>query len=66
MSHTSMTVLSNCQSFVGIGSVVTGTPGFGLKVPGTVHLGYSSNRRAHSFRLTSKTSMVSNKTIRVT
>ena len=54
---TSMIVFSSCQFFVGTGSC-SGPPGRGLKVPCSVHFGYSNSSRAHSLRFTSKTSMM--------
>ena len=39
-------------------------PGFGLKVPGKFHFGYSSSSRAHSLRLTSKMSSMSSRAVR--
>ena len=57
-------VLSNCQSFPGTGSPRAATPGFGLKVPGKFHFGYSSKSRAHSLRLTSKISSMSSRAVR--
>lgn len=59
LRNTSITVLSNCQSFPAVGSASLGAPGLGLKVPGSVHFGYSRRSRAHSFRLTSKISRIS-------
>lgn len=50
-----MMVLSSSQLFsTAAPEVSCFTPGLGLNVPGTVHLGYSSNNRAHSLRFTSK------------
>ena len=57
-------VLSNCQSFPETGSTRAVAPGFGLKVPGRFHLGYSSKSRAHSLRLTSKMSRMSSRAVR--
>lgn len=57
-------VLSNCQSFPGTGSPRAVAPGFGLKVPGKFHFGYSSKSRAHSLRLTSKMSSMSSRAVR--
>ena len=57
-------VLSNCQSFPWTGSTKAVAPGFGLKVPGRFHFGYSSNSRAHSLRLTSKMSSMSSREVR--
>jgi hypothetical protein len=57
-------VLSNCQLVLASGSASTGAPGFGLNVPESAHLGYSSRSRAHSLRLISKISMMSSRAVR--
>lgn len=56
--RTSINVFSKSHPLPSTGDC-GGAPALGLNVPGSVHLGYSSNKRAHSLRFTSNMSSMS-------